>query len=221
MKKTLFSFAALFFALAVVCVSSCDTSQRIPANFDYGTWAGATYRNDFFGFKIALPEDWHVADKGEMQAAMKDAQSLEFADEKEMKRIAKVASITTANLFMASRYTDEEAMAEEVFNPNIALVAENLSIPGKTITRSEYIKLSRENIVKAMPGATIKGESTRMIAGREFSSLKLEIDYQGIPIRQEHLVCLEKNFALTFALTYIDESDKDELDDIMATLQWD
>ena len=179
MKKICFFAAVVFLFAAAVCVTGCNP-RKIPANFDYGSWTGSTYRNDFFGFSISVPKDWHIAGKEEMKALTQESQNMDFVNKEEMKKMAKIAEITTAKLFMASRYTDEEAAKKEGGNPNIAVVAENLAASGVT-DRAKYVSLARQNIKQTVPGAVIKSETTKMIGGREFSSMNIELNIQGVP----------------------------------------
>jgi len=52
-------------------------------------------------------------------------------------------------------------------------------------------------------------------------SLQVQINFEGIPVSQEYLICLRNGYAMSFILTNRDDPDKQQLDDIMATLKWD
>jgi len=197
-----------------------DNPRKIPANFDYGNWIGSTYKNDFFGLSITIPEDWHIVSKDELNVLTQAAQNADFVDTDEMKRIFKVAEITVANLFMACRYTEEEAM-EEAGNPSIILIAENISLPGRKINKTQYANAVSQNLAKGTPGSTIKPAINKMIANKEFVSLQTETFIEEISFCQENLIYIKNDFALLFVLTWLDDSEKSQLDDIMATLTLD
>ena len=220
MKKIWFTMPVVFLFFAVISLPGCDNPRKIPKDFDYGTWTGSTYKNDFFGFSITMPENWHIANKEEVKALMQEGQEAEFFNKDEVKKITKKAEITTANLFFASRYTTEQSIEEEVFNPNINLVVENLASAGNKIDRAKYVKIFRQNITKMAPGSQIKSETTKTLGGKEFTSLLLEINTEEFTFYIESLVCLEKNFAFAFALIWFDDEEKEQLDAIMATLKW-
>jgi len=221
MKKKCFSLTFVFLLFVTIYSSGCNNSRKIPKDFDYGSWIGSTYKNDFFGFSITVPKDWYIAEKEEMKAAIKEGleelQNANLSNEKEMKRVTKIAEITTANLFAVSRYSEEEALEKEEFNPNIMSLAEKL--PAK-VDRAQYVKITRQNLSKALPNFVVKSETTKMIGGLEFASLEIEFEMYGIPFYQEHLVSLKNGFAVLFGLTWVDDSDKEQLDAIMATLTW-
>ncbi len=211
----------VLFAL-VVYMTGCKNPRKIPDNFDYGHWTGTTYRNDFFGFELTVPADWHISGdaNAELREAMNTANELGFTNEKEAAKILKAAEVTTANLFMVARYTDEEATEKEAFNPNILSLAENISLPGKAVSQADYVQAFRQNATKTVPGLVILSEETKKIGNRDFTSLRASFGIQGVVIQQEHLIRLEKGFALVFALTWVDDQEKTKLDDIMATLSW-
>ncbi|MCL2349077.1 MAG: hypothetical protein FWC50_12560, partial [Planctomycetaceae bacterium] len=187
-------------------------------------WTGSTYKNDFFGFSITVPESWHIFGKEKMktliQEGMKKTQDANLVNEIEMKKMAKSAEITSASLFLVIRYLNEEVIEKKVSNSSITLGAENLSLPGKKIDRAKYVDLFRQNLAKAMPGAVIKTETSKMLGGREFTSLNIEYERHGIHIYEEYLICLKNDFAVLFSLTWTDDSDKKQLDAVMETLAW-
>ena len=74
MKKNSLAIAVVVLLLAVISVPGCNraNSRKIPKDFDYGTWTGTTYRNDFFGFSITVPEGWHVTGSDGMKTMIQD-----------------------------------------------------------------------------------------------------------------------------------------------------
>jgi hypothetical protein len=208
-----------FLVLPPAFVELHGNSQRVPTDFDYGSWVGSTYKNDFFGFSITIPENWYILEKEERKASMKaGAEELKNAnifDKDEMERVTKITEITTANLFHVG-YPAEEAMEEES-NRNLILSVEK--VPEK-INRAQYVKITRQNFTKLSPNLVIKSETNKTIATQEFASLEIEFEVYGIPVYQEHLICLKNGFAVFFVLTWLENSDKEQLDAIMATLVW-
>jgi len=225
MKKFALTFVIAMLLYAVVSVPGCDKSRKIPnkipSNFDYGSWTGSTYRNDFFGFSITVPENWYVSGDEDMKIKMDRAQDMDFVNNEEAKKQRKVADITTANLLFTARYSTEEAIKKQVSNPNIALIAENLPSGAQQIDRAKYVKAYCQGISQVTPDLVIKSQTNKTIGGQEFTSVEVQFSIQEVPIYQEHLICLKNDFALCFALSSLDDSEKQQLDDIMATLKWD
>ena len=225
MKKFTITLVIAMLLIAVVSLTGCNKSRKIPnaipTNFDYGSWIGSTYRNDFFGFSITVPNDWHIAGKEDMKAMIQDAQDMDIWNKDELERQKKIAGETTANLFFVARFTDEEAMEKEVFNPNINLTVENVSLPGKQIDQASYVNILRQNLSKALPGLVIKSQTNKTIGSQEFTSLQLQFSIEDVFIFQESLICMKNGYAMLFVMTNIDDSEKQQLDDIMATLKWD
>ena len=196
-------------------------SRKMPKDFDYGRWSGSTYKNNFFGFSITFPNDWHIAGEEEIKARVQAVQNEDFVVDKDrMKKIIKSMGITNALLIYAARYTEEEAIEKEVCNLTFGLMVVNLSNDGIKYDLAEYVKAYRQKIGKSISGVTVKSENKKMIGGREFASMKIEFVMHGIPTYQEHLIYVKNDFALVFLVGWLDDSDKEQLDAIMNTLKW-
>jgi hypothetical protein len=251
MQKNCFAFIVTFFLVAIVHTAGCGSREipanldsqeiltdfdaqnipsefdngEIPAEFDYGNWTDSTYQNDFFGFSITVPESWHITGKEEMAAAFQKVPEMDYAedyvDTDEMKEMSKVYDRLVAGLFTAKPYkTSEEAMANGSINPTISMSAENLSTLMIT-TREQYMELAREAIVKITHNTVIKSETNITIGGMEFTSLKMELNVDGVGcIHTETLFYLKNGYVLTISLVWVFDFEKEQLDDIMATLQW-
>ena len=59
-----------------------------------------------------------------------------------------------------------------------------------------------------------------MIGGREFASINIEFVIYGITTYQEILICVVNDFALQFYISWLDDSEKEQLDAIINTLKW-
>ncbi len=221
MKRIYVSPIVVFLLFVLLLATGCNNSRKIPSNFDYGYWDGSTYENDFFGMSITMPEDWHIAGKEEIEATGQDFENADFVDKKVMERTSKLVELTTADLFMVSRYTSDEAEEKEESNPTIGLIIEKLAFPGNLMSRAEYVEMSRKNLAKSIPGIVIKSETTKTINGQEFTSISVEFVAYEILIHQEYLICLKNNYALLFVTAWLNDSEKKQLDSIMDTLVWD
>lgn len=224
MKKLTFAVAVAVLLFAAVSMPGCDNFQNIPnipENFDYGSWTDSTYRNDFFGLSITVPKDWYISGKEEADALFEEVLETDIVNKKEVERVKKITDITSANLFLTSRYSVEEAVEKGVFNPNIVLTVENISSSGPKIDRATYVKLARQHLVKGMPGIVFKSQTNKTVGGQEFTSLQTELHTENVVVFQEYLVCLKNGFAVLFCLTSFEDSEKESLDAIMTTLKWD
>ena len=195
------------------------TERSIPEKFDYGTWTDNTYRNGFFGFSFSVPENWFVADDGEIAMIFNLAKNAVEAGNKDLRKIMNVAEITTANMIFTSRHSPTEAAIMEIpSNPNIVLTAENLN--KVKIDLARYAKLNRQNYLKIMPGAVIKNESVKNIGGKRFASKESEFEAFGMMIRQKCLILVENGFGLVFSMTFFNDDEERLLDAIMETMVW-
>ena len=216
MKNASPFFVAVFLSCIAVLGAGCsNNSRKIPENFDYGNWTDSTYRNDFFGFSITLPEGWNVASAEEFEADIRAGRDILAMSEDAKKRM-KAADITTANLFHVSQYTQEEAEKAGT-NSAITSLAENLS--KQNINLQQYAELTRRNLAQSLQNVVITPGVNRTIGGREFAVT--EIKFTAFGVQQEQLLCLKNGFGVCFGVTWTEDSEKKLLDDIMATLKWD
>ncbi len=208
----------LFFA--ALLATGCNRPRKIVKNIDPGGWSGTTYENSFFGLAITVPDGWHIAGKEEIQAAEQAGQNADFVNKNEANKISNVAKDTTTNLFMALRYTPAEAERRGAFNPNLFLGAENLSASRIPINQAKYAEVFRQQLRRAAPGIVFKPASNKIIDSVEFASQQIEITTHGMRVHMEYLISVEDNIALVFNLTWMEDSEKKQLDSIMATLKW-
>jgi hypothetical protein len=218
MNRILLSIVIVCILFVVAFTAGCDSAkpknaipqdvnrqaaipQDVPAapaskTFDEGNWTGTIYQNDFFGFSITAPSNWHISGKGE-------------------------AKIIQSQLFVISRYSKEEAATRKgTSNPNILFTADKLPPQNSNMSPEELTKEYRAQIAK-VPGATIKQQTNKTIGGVRFSSIMVEVvTSAGNRAQQEQLYCLKNGFILAFSLTWVNAPEKKPLDDIMATLTW-
>ena len=221
----------LLVALVVICgiiggihsaVKNRARANKIPENFDYGSWNGNSYRNDFFGFSFDKPESWHIADEADLSFVneLDESEESGFSQSKKAKKLLEIADITTAHLFLIMRYGIDEAIEQELeFNPTIALVAENIS--ASNINMLRYAELSKKHLPSVIPGIVIQPATVKKIGGKTFVSLSSEFIAYGDKVKIENLFLSNKRFALCFALSWQEDSEKQELDEIMSSLKWD
>ena len=232
------TFVVTVLLFAVVIMPGCNNSPNstkemsipreleIPKNFDYGRWNGSTYRNDYFGFSITKPNEWAFAGDEELKAIDQDGAEIINSLRGDKKIVSEqdinLVEVMTANLFLITRYSDEEDLDVEDFNPNIILKVQKNSIPGRDVVldQTEYVKAIRQGLSN-VPGCVIKSQTNKTIGGQEFTSLQGQLTFMDFVFSQEMLICFRNGYVMLFALTSFDDSEKIQLDDIMATLKWD
>ena len=218
MNRPLLLFAVCLCVVFYTVGCTDDRRLPLPADFDYGSWVGSTYRNDFFGFSITVPEDWYISEIARTESFIReDMPDAVFVNRDKAKEIREELNTTYAVLFHILRYSREEAERKNVINPNIVLMVESVG----RIDRSEYVEKSRQNLSELIPSVIVKSETNKILGGKEFMSLEYEFVVQGISLRAENLISMGNGFALNFTLVAVDSIGKELLDNIMATLVFD
>ena len=168
---------------------------------DYNSWNGKSFRNDFFGFSLNIPKNWHV-------------EKMRFSPE-----LFKESTNSFMILFIASRYDIEEAINKKLKFPVITLEAEKITNYETNLV--EYIERHNADIFRRTSSVIFQPVTEREIGGKHFTSLNSEIPIIGHNAKREILLSHDKGFALRFTLYWQEDSEKQELDKILSTLKWD
>ena len=104
-------------------------------------------------------------------------------------------------------------------NPNINVVAENIS-GAKTIqSPSDYLEASKALLEQTGNDYTFDDIETATVSGSEFALMHMKMDYQETETYQTQICTLRKNYALVFTFTYYTEDEMNEMSDISDTIE--
>lgn len=203
--KTKILTIILFATIAANCFS-----QSKLVDFDYGRIENSTYLNSYFNFEIAIPADWIVQNKEQMESLKKAGTDLVVGDNTNLKAAFKATEINSANLLFVYQY--ERGAAVE-YNPSFLMVAENIKdFPGIK-TGSDYLFQAR----RLMEQAQIKYDYLdtefvkESIDGVDFYKMNAEIVYMGIGIKQIYYASILKGFSLTVIISFTNDEQKNNL----------
>lgn len=205
------------FVVALLAIG-CNTPMP-PHEVSKGRMEKSVYRNDYFGFKVAIPPDWHAQDK-ETQKQMNEIGTEAFSgSDKNLESAIRASQARTADLFSVNEHPLDSLVAS---NPGIICVAEMVyGVPGVK-TGEDYL-LQVKRTLKAgqmnysFPSETI---STESVGGKDFSVLSLELQAEGVTVRQEYYVAVMKGYALSFILSYQFDEEKARLEKVLDTVKF-
>ena len=214
MTKKLIIIVSLF--LLIGCI---EDKKNVPSSFDFGVIEGHVYTNKFFKFKIAANPDWYILNKKELNNKIEEgARILDDVGNEKFKEEIEASMVNLANLFGVYK---KELGTTLNFNPSISVNAENLSVHGTNLTSKDYLQASKEFMLNSGMNIVFTNENIfQTIGNKEFITVNLDNNTFGETIKQEYYSTIINNFALNVILSYVEESDKEELHKMLHTLKF-
>lgn len=203
MKKTLNWIVTI---LIIVLFSNCASNGK-PDNFDYGSVTDNVYTNDFFKCKIKLPENWIIQSKEQTERLADMGKDLVAGEDKKLETVIKASEINTANLLAVFQY--ELGSAVE-YNPNIMIVAENVTNAPGIKKGSDYLFQSRRLLNQSQFQYDYLSEDfeDEMINGTEFFKMDAHMNYMGLEIKQIYYSTIMSGFSFNVIVSYVNDDQK-------------
>lgn len=188
---------------ALMLLGGCAVPQ--PGKKPPGAGQGAAevihwrvYRNDFFGFSMRVPRDWHSADSAFMQAYRASGMKVITGDRQDLalavaEQDPRAVLLVTAMRFPVGTQTEE-------FNDNIACAAIKVSDVPAVENGADYLNVSTGGDDQQV--STIRHMS---IAGRAFY-VRNVVHRDNAHVAQEVAATVHEGYAFTCTLTYSGDS---------------
>jgi hypothetical protein len=203
MKKT---FNWIGTILIIVLFTNCASNGK-PENFDYGSVNDNVYTNDFFKCNIKLPEDWIVQSKEQTERLADMGKDLVAGDDKKLESVIKASEINTANLLAVFQHELGSAVD---YNPNIMIVAENVTNAPGIKNGSDYLFQSRRFLKQSQLQYDYLSEEfeSETINGTEFHVMDAHMNYMGLDIKQIYYSTITSGFSFNVIVSYINDDQK-------------
>jgi hypothetical protein len=192
-------------------------TKKAADEVDFGTLNNSVYRNDYFGFSVSLPADWNVQDQRAQQQLMKKGVQVVAGDDKNLKAVVKASELQTVNLFAVFRHP---VGAPVDYNPGVIAVAERTrDLPG--IKRGKDYFFHARKILEAskIQVSFPKEYYTERLANVEFDVMELEMTIGGKTVKQKYYTAIQKGYALSFIMSFVNDEDAASLQAILDTLK--
>jgi hypothetical protein len=191
-----------------------EKENRVP---DSGVVSSDRYSNKFFGFSIAVPEEWDVQTKDQTKI-IQDAGKEEIrSSNKEL--AAEIDSLEDGiqQLLTVFKYEVDTAT---IFNPSLVIMSEKLPQVASSFDERSYLALTRSQLSSTGLYETIDDQIiTQNIGGREFFILKVTASKEQ-QITQEFYTSLTKGYALILIISYSGKEERNELKKIVSSLKF-
>lgn len=196
-----------------------ESEMTTPSAFDLGKVEHGIYHNDFFDLNIPLPDSFHIQSHEETNQLLNlGLESLGNSDEEFKKKLV-ASSVKNAYLLTAFKY---EIGTEEVdFNPSIIVVAENVQLVPGIKNGKEYLDHTQKLLQHTKLDYSFKSPITeKKISNKTFGSMIGFLTIGGMTITQEYFTRVENGFALNIIISYLDEADKKELENVIQSITY-
>jgi len=214
MKTTSKLFKFLFI---IILAASCN--NKIPDNFDYGSVENGIYENEYFDFKINLPEDWVVQSKEQIDNLKNSGKDIVAGDDEKMKAILKASEVNSANLLVAFQH---ELGAAVEYNPNIMIIAENVKNSPGIKNGSDYLIQAKKLLQQTQIKYDFISEDfeKEKISSVEFYKMETHMSYMGLEIKQTYYSTVLKGFSFNIIISYVSDDQKEVLLNTLNSLKF-
>ena len=201
-----------------VCLflTGCDTK---PVNeIGYGTIAKGIYTNEYFNMSIKVPDDWAVQSQAARQDLMEKGADLLSGEDDNLKSILKESQKQSIAMFAFFKH---EQGAPVPFNPSIMSVAERMSHMPGVKRGSDY----HFHAKKLLESGQVKYEFpheiyTKDVSGMSFDVMPTQITITNMTVYQDYYATRINDYVLIIILSYSSNSEVEELDKILNSLQF-
>ena len=198
--------------LSLLAMLACRHSSKIPDDFDYGKLENGVYSNNYFQFKLPVPESWAVQTREQVQQLQKqDGEAVNS----ELTSTIKAVDVQAAILLTVLKNKPENSLNE--FNPSFIILAENLG--GSTVmkTAKDYLEHAKEVMKQSNLDYQFAPEYySEKIGNRKFDAMNITLD----SVQRTYYSMLNRNFALSLIISYRDDQQKQELKNVINKIRF-
>jgi len=199
--------------LCLVAVLACRHSSKIPDDFDYGKIENGVYNNNYFQFKIPVPENWAVQTREQVQQLQK--QDGESANSSELRSTIKAADVQAAILLTVLKNKPEMSLNE--FNPSFIILAENLGGSAVMKTGKDYLEHAKEIMKQSSLSYQFAPDYySEKIGNRKFDGMDLTLD----SVQRTYYSMINRNFALSLIISSRNDQQKQELKNVINKIRF-
>ena len=207
----------LILALIFLPIISCQ-KNKTTNSFDYGSIEKGIYHNSYFKISIELPINWTIL-TGKDFTKFVESSAMENSDnKKELSEAIEVSKINRAELLALYKFP----LDIDFFNPNIMIIAENIKLFQNQIkTGRDYLGHSRITLERLFPDIEITdGFEEQKIGGLDFWLMHSEQNTNHGKVEQLFNSTIINGFSFLIVLTYSNETEKEELNNILNNIEF-
>lgn len=213
-------YALLVVLFLIVFPAGCGNKttgvQKIEEKPDLGSIVDDTYNNEYFGFSIEIPKGWQVQDNETKRMLSEKGTDLIAGENQNQKKLLDQSKQTTFDLLAMFKHPLGTPVT---YNPSFAIVAEKINhLPGIK-NGKDYLK----NVKLILENADIQYEFPKDIYSQDVHNvpcdiLEAQIDLGSIIVNQKYYSTIIKGYAFNFVISYSNQEELDELNEIIKSI---
>jgi hypothetical protein len=201
--------------LCLVATVACRHTSKIPDDFDYGKIENGVYNNNYFQFKIPVPENWAVQTREQVQQLQNQNGETTPANSAELRSTIKAADVQAAILLTVLKHKPENSLNE--FNPSLIILAENLVGSTAMKTGKDYLDHAKEIMKQSNLDYQFAPDYySEKIGNRKFDAMNITLD----SVQRTYYSMINRNFALSLIISSRDDQQKQELKNIINKIRF-
>lgn len=215
-------FASLLFVFSILLFQACNNGQpndAVASTFDMGEVINHRYQNNFFKLAIPLPDSFHIQSHEETNQLLNLGIEIIGENNEGFKKDLVASSVKNAYLLTAFKY--ELGLETVDFNPSLIVVAENLQLVPGIQTGKQYLEQTQKLLLDTDLDYSFSGDIVEAQIGHApFANMTGFFQMGGMTITQDYYTRVEKGFALNIIVSYLEEKDKMEFDNIIQSISY-
>jgi len=204
------------FSLLIFTLVRCKEAEK---NFDYGKIENGVYTNDYFDFNIPVPQNWDVRNDEQVQQLQKKGSGLISGNNKELE--AKIDEADVNTVVLLTVFKNKEDTTAVKFNPSFILLCENLQGSPDIKKGKDYLDHAKYLMQQSkMPYQFTPEYFTEKVGNKEFDRMDAVLDGQMGGIQQSYYSIIDKGYALSIIISFVDADQKIELKGIINKIKF-
>ena len=204
------------FSLLLFTLLGCKEAEK---NFDYGKIENGVYTNDYFDFNIPVPQNWDVRNDEQVQQLQKKGSGLISGNNKELE--AKIDEADVNTIVLLTVFKNKEDTTAVKFNPSFILLCENLQGSPDIKKGKDYLDHAKYLMQQSkMPYQFTPEYFTEKVGNKEFDRMDAVLDGQMGGIQQSYYSIIDKDYALSIIISFVDHDQKTELKGIINKIKF-
>ena len=199
--------------------ATTQSENKAASEVGYGTLAGHTYANDYFGLTVSIPEEWYIQSREEAEeiARIGQAAVLGKGADPNLKASVEATQSTTLQLLSAFRHPPG---TPGVFNPSVMILAERVKhLPGIR-SGAEYCAMLKQSLgLSAIKSESDAVESGLKIGSLDAHCLPARMNVGPIVVHQRYYATRYKDYVLALIVSYATDEERAAAEKILADIK--
>lgn len=201
--------------IPLLIVAACT---QTPSSPDEGKIDGRIYRNEYYGLSLEIPEPWIIHNEKE-KASLSEA-GKDQLEEVDSTLARKVDSAQEKVLQLLSVFQNKVGSSDD-FNPSFIVMSERLPGELEAMNEPAYLQVTKKQLEQTGLYQTFE-QLTEPVAidGENFFMLRVSSRQRDV-VNQEFYARIKNGYALIIILSYTDATQKENLHELLRSINFD